>query len=95
MNPDDQNQGSGQTSSPAPAAQKCATCGQGAAGYKCAVCGEESETHDETHTCGGTNCQLKCVGCSQAESKCSCQQAQGESGPAVGGGEPQQGAPAM
>lgn len=64
-------------------AAKCSTCSMDTAGYKCAVCGEESATHDDTHPCGGENCQPKCVGCNQADSKCSCGAAQTP----VGGGD--------
>lgn len=64
-------------------AAKCSTCSMDTAGYKCAVCGEESATHDATHPCGGENCQPKCVGCNQADSKCNCAAAQTP----VGGGD--------
>ncbi len=61
------------TAAPAPT---CTSCGMATSGYKCAVCGEESAAHDQAHACGGENCQPKCEGCGQADSKCTCQQPQ-------------------
>lgn len=92
MDPNDQNQPASPDASlggpvadqpVAEPAAKCSTCSMDTAGYKCAVCGEESATHDATHPCGGENCQPKCVGCNQADSKCSCGAAQTP----VGGGD--------
>lgn len=88
---DDQNSTSDQptTSAAEPGSQlKCATCSQAAAGYKCTQCGEESDQHDENHACGGAMCQPKCVNCSQAESKCTCQPVTQDSGAAPGSAAP-------
>lgn len=82
MDPNDQNQTDQPVNQPAAepttttAGPKCQTCGTDTSGYKCAICGEESATHDDAHPCGGDKCQPKCVGCNQAESKCSCGVAQ-------------------
>jgi len=50
----------------------CKKCGKDTAGYKCEMCGAESETHDESHNCGGEHCVAKCQECNQAETKCTC-----------------------
>lgn len=56
--------------------KKCQKCGMDADGYKCEICGAESKEHDPNHACGdepaGTHCVLKCSGCDEAETKCSC-----------------------
>ena len=52
--------------------EACKKCGQEVNGYKCDMCGAESASHDASHECGGDHCQPKCVGCSQAETKCTC-----------------------
>ena len=52
--------------------KKCKKCGMKADGYKCELCGVESKNHDPNHVCGGAHCVLKCSGCGQAETKCTC-----------------------
>lgn len=49
----------------------CVTCHGPASGYKCMVCGEEAETHS-SHCGAEANCQSKCSGCNEAESRCTC-----------------------
>jgi len=56
---------------------KCAKCSGEAEGYKCDMCGTEAAEHDETHACGGDHCTLKCKGCNEAQTKCSCGEQQG------------------
>ena len=50
----------------------CKTCGGATEGYKCDVCGVEAKEHDANHKCGSEHCVAKCVGCGEAETKCSC-----------------------
>lgn len=52
--------------------KKCQKCGMDAEGYKCDMCGVESQEHDSNHDCGGDHCLLKCSGCGEAETNCSC-----------------------
>ena len=59
--------------------ETCKKCGQGVEGYKCDMCGDESVTHDANHGCGGEHCMPKCVACSEAEAKCTCEGAVEES----------------
>lgn len=55
------------------AEEKCVKCGKDTSGYKCDVCGAEAEEHDANHECGAEHCMPKCVGCSEAQVKCSCE----------------------
>lgn len=54
---------------------KCKNCGMAAdspMSHKCDTCGAEAKEHDEKHECGGEHCVVKCSGCKEAETKCSC-----------------------
>lgn len=53
----------------------CKKCGQAAdapMAYKCDMCGAEAAAHDPNHSCGDEHCVVKCSGCHQAETKCTC-----------------------
>ena len=50
----------------------CIKCGGKTKGFKCDDCGAESSKHDKNHSCGGARCMPKCVGCNEAQAKCSC-----------------------
>ena len=50
----------------------CKKCGGQTTGFKCELCGAEADEHHESHSCGGEHCIPKCVGCGEAESKCTC-----------------------
>lgn len=52
----------------------CVKCKKDTQGFKCENCGEEAAEHDPNHTCGGKSCVGKCVGCNEAETKCSCEE---------------------
>ncbi|MBX4197966.1 hypothetical protein KW782_01385 [Candidatus Parcubacteria bacterium] len=50
----------------------CATCGKETKGFTCKICNNHFETTETAHAdCEGVM-EAKCVGCSQAESTCSC-----------------------
>ncbi len=51
----------------------CSKCGKTADGYKCEVCGAESAEHDPAHVCGGDHYVIKCSGCNEAHTKCTCE----------------------
>jgi hypothetical protein len=51
---------------------KCIKCGGPTEGFKCDICGAEAEVHVEDHKCGGEHCMPKCIGCGEAQVKCTC-----------------------
>lgn len=52
--------------------KKCARPADAPMAYKCDMCNDEAAEHDPNHGCGGDHCMVKCSGCKEAESKCSC-----------------------
>ena len=56
-----------------PNCKKCDKPADSPDAYKCDMCPAVSATHDPNHSCGGEHCVVRCSGCKEAETQCSCQ----------------------
>ena len=52
--------------------KKCEMPADSPMAYKCDSCGEEAQEHDPNHECGGEHCVVKCSGCKESETNCTC-----------------------